>query len=351
MRSSLLLAMLLYAWQAALAAIDYPNTESMSADMVDKQSSWYRACMAAKDAVPPARDLPSDAERHSAATCVPDDLYYDTKHLPHRTDAGWARVRACAFAQDDVGVLMMLYANGYGVKKSPAIAVRFACLLGGAPAEEHSRVFRLSTMDGKGGGTEFDICDDATSGFMAGYCARIEARQRAQNRTRVLAKFSQKLNRRERHAFEQLQTALSAFAQRRGDRETDMMGTARAALAIQASADEYDAFVSLLGKVETGTVDPVDAARVEGLNQQMDQVLREVMLSKAPQFDSSDRIGDTTITKANVVDAQRAWIKYRDAWVKFIEAHRSPGVDPDSLISYLTARRLEQLRSVLEEAQ
>ncbi len=351
MRSSLLLAMLLYVWQAATAAPSYPNTESMPADLVDTQSAWYRACMASKDAVPPAQDLPSDAERQSAAICVPDDLYYDTKHLPHRTDADWARVRACAFAQDEVGVLMMLYANGYGVKRSPAIAVRYACLLGGAAAEEQSRVLHLSMMDGKSDGAEFDICDDATSGFMAGYCARIEDRRRAQNRTKVLAKFSQKLNKRERGAFEQLQTALSAFAQRRGDRETDMTGTARAALAIQASADEYDAFVSLLGKVAGGTLERADPTRVRELDLQMDQVLHEVMLSKAIRADSSDRIGDTTITKVDVAEAQRAWIQYRGAWVEFIETLRSPRVDRDSLISYLTARRLEQLRSVLEEAQ
>ena len=343
--------MLLYVGHTAIAATGYPNTESMLADMVDKQSPWYRACMAAKDAVPPEADLPSDAQRQSAGTCVPDDLYYDTKHLLHRADADWARVRVCAFAQDDVGVLMMLYANGYGVKRNPATAVRFACLLGGAAAEEQSRVLHLSAMDGNGDGAEFDICDDATSGFMAGYCARIEDRRRAQNRTKVLAKFSQKLNKRERGAFEQLQTALSAFAKRRGDRETDMTGTARAALAIQASADEYDAFMSLLGKVAAGTLEKSDPARVRDLDQQMDHVLHEVMLSKAIQADSSYRIGDTTITKVDVAEAQSAWIQYRDAWVQFIETHRSPRVDPDSLISYLTARRLEQLRSVLEEAQ
>ncbi|MCP1174328.1 lysozyme inhibitor LprI family protein [Ralstonia chuxiongensis] len=307
--------------------------------------------MTAKDAVPPTSDLPSDVQRQSAATCVPDDFYYDTKHLPHRTDADWARVRACAFAKDDVGVLMMLYANGYGVKRSPAIAVRFACLLGGAPAEEKMRVFHLSTMDGKDGGAEFDICDDATSGFMAGYCTHIEDRQRAQERAKVLAKYAQKLNGRERSAFEQLQTALSAFAQRRGDSETDMMGTARAALAIQASVDEYDAFMSLLGKVEAGTLEKSDTARVNDLNQEMDRVLHKVRLSKGVEADSSGRIGYTTITKANVVEAQRAWLQYRDAWIHFIGTHRTPDIDTDSLAAHLTTRRVEQLRTLLEEAQ
>lgn len=351
MRTSLLLPILLYAWQAAIAAAGYPNTESMTEDMVDKQSAWYRACMAAKDAVPPASDLPSDAQRQSAATCEPDDLYYDTKHLSHRTDADWARVRACAFVQDDAGVLMMLYANGYGVKRSPATAVRFACLLGGTAAEEQSRVLHLSAMDGKADGSEFDICDDATSGFMAGYCARIEDRWRVQKRTKALAKFSHKLNKRERGAFEQLQKAVYFFAQLRGDGETDMTGTARAALAIQATADENDAFMSLLEKVEAGTLEKSDAATARDLNQQMDQVLHAVMLSKGQPAESSDRIGGTTITKVDVVQAQRAWIQYRDAWVEFIETHRSSHVDPDSLVSYLTARRVEQLRGVLEEAE
>lgn len=307
--------------------------------------------MAAEGAVPPASDLPSDAQRQSAATCVPDDLYYDTKHRTLRTEDDWAQVRACAFAQDDVGVLMMLYANGYGVKKSPTTAVRFACLLGGAGAEEQSRVVHLSTMDGKDGGSEFDICDDATSGFMAGYCAHIEDRQRTQNRNKVLAQFAHQLHGRELGAFEQLQTALSAFAQRRGDSETDMTGTARAALAIQASADEYDAFMSLLGKVEAGTLQRADGAIVRDLNRQMNQTLHEVMSVKGMQTDSPDRIGDTTITRADVAEAQRAWIQYRDAWIHFIGTKRTQHIDPDSLTSYLTTLRVEQLRILREQAQ
>ncbi|CAJ0816544.1 hypothetical protein [Ralstonia flaminis] len=351
MKSRLLFPILLYVWKAAIAATSYPNTEAMTEDMVDKQSAWYRACMAAEGAVPPASDLPSVTQRQSATACVPDDLYYDTKHRPYRTEADWAQVRACAFAQDDVGVLMMLYANGFGVKRSSATAVRLACLLGGAPAEEQSRVVHLSMMDGKDVGSEFDICDDATSGFMAGYCTHIEDRQRTQKRTKVLAHFAHKLNRRELSAFEQLQTALSAFAQRRGDSETDMTGTARAALAIQASADEYDAFMSLLGKVEVGGLQRGDGAKVKDLNRQMSQALHDVMSIKGMQADSPDRIGYTTITRADVVEAQRAWLQYRDAWIHFIGTQRPPHIDPDSLTSYLTTRRVEQLRTLREQAQ
>lgn len=81
MKSRLLLPILLCVWHAAIAATGYPNAEAMSEDTVGKQSAWYLGCMAAKDAIQPPSDLPSDAQRQSAVTCAPDDLYYDTKHL------------------------------------------------------------------------------------------------------------------------------------------------------------------------------------------------------------------------------------------------------------------------------
>ncbi len=249
MKAPLILPTLLCCWHVAIAGTGYPNTEAMG-DMVDKQSDWYRACMAAEHAVPPIADMPSDAQRQSAADCVPDDLYYETKHRPQRSDADWARVRACAFAHDDEEVLMMLYANGFGVQRNPSVAVRFACLFGGAPAEASFRVAHLAGMRDEDSEPAFDICDDITSGFMAGYCENIKDRQRTRDRTEKLARIASRMDAQALGAFEQLQTALSAFAQRHGNSETDMMGTARAALSIQASAEEYDAWMDLLEKVE-----------------------------------------------------------------------------------------------------
>ncbi|WP_459204501.1 hypothetical protein ACQVRV_19440 (plasmid) [Ralstonia pseudosolanacearum] len=349
MKAPLILSTLLCCWHVAIAGTGYPNTEAMG-DLADKQSEWYRACMAAEDALPPIADMPSDAQKRSAADCVPEDLYYDTKHRAQRTDADWARVRACAFAQDDAGVLMMLYANGFGVKKNPPVATRFACLFGGAPAEAIGRVTQLSSMSRENSEPAFDICDAATSGFMAGHCAYIEDRQRTRDRTEKLAQIGSQMDAPAHSAFEQLQTALSAFAQRRGNSETDMMGTARAALSIQASAEEYDAFMSLLEQVESDRLQKVSHAEALQRNRDMHRGLQQVLSAKGQQADAIDRLGYTTITRTGVAESQRAWNAYRDAWMRFART-RHPRIDPDSLAGHLTMRRIEQLRTLLAEVE
>ncbi|MDO3618092.1 hypothetical protein Q3O97_19805 [Ralstonia pseudosolanacearum] len=347
MKAPLILSTLLCCWHMAIAGTGYPNTEAMG-DLADKQSEWYRACMAAEDALPPIADMPSDAQKRSVAGCVPEDLYYDTKHHARRTDSDWARVRACAFAQHDEGVLMMLYANGLGVKKNPLVATRFACLFGGTPAEATGRVAHLRAMGSEDSGPAFDICDDATSGFMAGYCASIEDRQRTRDRTEKLAQIGSRLDARAHSAFEQLQAALSAFAERRGDSETDMTGTARAALSIQASAEEYDAFMGLLEKVESDSLQKVNHSEALERNREMHRSLQQVISSKGPQAGAIDRLGDTTITRTGIAESQRAWNAYRDTWMRFART-RHPRIDPDSLAGHLTTRHIEQLRALLAE--
>lgn len=54
MKAPLILSTLLCCWHMAIAGTGYPNTEAMG-DLADKQSEWYRACMAAEDALPQLR--------------------------------------------------------------------------------------------------------------------------------------------------------------------------------------------------------------------------------------------------------------------------------------------------------
>ena len=73
-------------------------------------------------------------------------------------------------------ILMMLYANGFGVKRNLDLSIRLACAnVGGANAEVEGRVQHLKEMKSDGSDEVFDICDDITSGYMEGMCQSIHS--------------------------------------------------------------------------------------------------------------------------------------------------------------------------------
>jgi hypothetical protein len=95
---------------------DYPNTEWMGGQ-VDRDSDWYKECIRVKDTSPAESDKPSTQISISLSGCIPTDLYYEAKRKLATKNANWVNVKNCAFVKNDDRVLMMLYANGFGVPK------------------------------------------------------------------------------------------------------------------------------------------------------------------------------------------------------------------------------------------
>ena len=73
-------------------------------------------------------------------------------------DNGWPNLFA------GTGMLMTIYANGTGARRNFDIAMKFACELGGAPAEEEGWLAHLQKLKSEWQGQDFSPCDDITSG-------------------------------------------------------------------------------------------------------------------------------------------------------------------------------------------
>jgi hypothetical protein len=150
-----------------LAAPDYPTTQTFGVPF-SKDEAWYRQCMRVEHAVAPA----ADTTRAPSATCDASGLYYRKRSQAVTSPAEWKVVRECASAQGDNAVLMMLYANGFGVPRDTDIAIHYACSLDfAAKAEMEARIAHLA--NGLPAGAVFDQCDDITSGRMGAVCAAI----------------------------------------------------------------------------------------------------------------------------------------------------------------------------------
>jgi len=314
---------------------EYPNSEQ---------------CTRVKGVKPPQTDMPSKQLAASLTDCDPQDLYYSQKGNQHSSEADWDKVRACAFAKNDDAVLMMLYANGFGVKQNPDLAVRYACTAESAPAEMEFRIERLVKIskDGSEKGKIFDQCDEVTSGYMMGHCAQLDEQQGDKDVNKRLGDISSHLNPAQKAAFEKLRSAAFAFAEARGHHETAEMGSMRGSVATQIREDEKNQFLSDLEQIEKGMVPSDTQDQFTALDEQLNQAYQSVM--HAPTTGENEGLNDGEVTKKDVRETQRVWLKYRDAWVAFGQA-RYPSVAPYSWRALLTQRRIKELKELLTEPE
>ena len=298
----------------------------------------------------PEADKPDAATRKALKGCSSEALYYGMG-----VPADPIRARQCAFLELEAAdsadshqrvfsgrvMLMTIYANGVGAKRNLDIAIDQACHLSAAPYEHDGRVKHLAELKAKGWtGNTFSYCDDITSGFAQGVCSDHDARLAAQERTRHLDKLMEKWSAADRQAFTSLQKALDTFIETRGDNEVDLSGSARAAMVISDEEEHRADFTALLERLEQGKGPQASAEEFKAADAELNKVYQGVQ--KYPDED----VAWGTVTKAGIKKTQRAWLKYRDAWVAFART-RHPSITREALSFELTKQRIARLEYFL----
>jgi uncharacterized protein YecT (DUF1311 family) len=329
--------------QAVLAVFALGCSASTFADVVEDEPRCEEFL---KVAIPAA-----DENTSKDASCVAEDLYYG----PAGNGAGADPVaaRACAWRERDAhtdepfggpAILSMLYANGSGVKKNIPLAKRFVCEAGGAPAEVSAR---LDHLDGSPTGSiPYDVCDDVTSGYMAGFCAQREGKIQSHQRDGRLAALMQSWTPDQRAAYTQLRKAADAYFDKSVSEEVDMSGTLRGAMAEGARQALEDGFVAFLQKCENGELPSGTAAEYKKADAELNAAYAHVM--KALKPDENGFTSQGTVKAEGVRRTEVAWIKYRDAWVEFGKV-KYPQVSADAWRKALTDERTEDLREMTFE--
>ncbi|RPH62156.1 MAG: DUF1311 domain-containing protein [Acidobacteria bacterium] len=325
---------------------EYPNIGS---SFWDEDAEWYQRCMRVKETEPPVRDLPTAEATGSLAKCSATDLYYDTLDNPRARIDDWTQVRVCAFATNDTGVLMMLYANGFGVSRDPSIALKYACSTFSALAEMRGRVSYFADQLRDAGtadvGRVFDICDHITSGLGAGECMLIESRRAASRRRARLDHITNDWTEAQKNVLRAAEESLRAFADAHGIEETDYQGTAAAAFAIAAEEDEMELFLADIEKLEGGILPAYDQSQSQRLDDALHDLFESLMQPEV--FNGSNgRLGYTTVAKEGLQKTQTAWLQYRDKWAAFGQA-RYPSVERYAWTAMITERRIKQLEGIL----
>ena len=334
----------LLSWMSAGRAhgAEYPNTEGFGVEL-DRSAGWYARCMEVEHLRPP--EAAGQPDKAGGAACAALDQYYDALVKPAASRDEWARVEACALATNDHAVLMMLYANGFGVPRDLRIALRHACALGGAAAEVEGRVLHLAElMAAPGQGRKkaaFDLCEDITSGYMMGLCASIANRQEERQRARRLAQIASGWEEPQKRALDQVLEALGLFASQRAEWETDLSGTARGALAFEAKSAEMQRFMGDIERFEKGQLPGCTAKQSASVDARLNQAYQSLM--RAAPEDPAEGFP----CKSGLRTSQRAWLRYRDAWVALWRA-RYPKGNLQCLETHLAGRRTLQLQELAE---
>lgn len=300
-----------------------------------------RVCRSLKGTRLPAADRPTAAQLPALKGCDPEALYYGMG-----VPADPVKARQCAYAnrggKDDTSffnahaILMMVYANGKGAPRNLDLAIHLACTFeDAAPAEYEGRINHLLAMKKRGAQaeTDFDLCDDITSGYASGFCAAhdqdIQKIRRAAETQRLLAAWTPA----QRTAFTALEKARDAYIDARVEGEVDVSGTGRAVFMIDAEEGVAEGFLKLLKRLEAGQ--GAGRLTLAATDRELNAVYGRVQGARDPEWG--------TVTKSGIRETQRAWIRYRDAWLAFAR-QKYPAVPQDSLAAALTAERTELLK-------
>lgn len=307
-------------------------------------SSTEAQCQAAaRHAYPAAHRAPASL-LPALANCSPTDLYYGIG-----APADPVRARQCALAavledqpfRADRGVLMMVYANGLGVARDYSLARKAACEAGGAPAELSGRLAHLAELEAgrKGAQARIDVCDDATSGYMGGWCASVSARRAEQARGADFARLTAAWSARDKQALASLEKAARRFADLRSSEEVDLSGTLRGAFVTQEEARQLANFRAAIAGFERGALPKDSAAEHARLDARLNAVYGQLRKLPPSQF--------STVRFAGIQQTQRGWLAYRDAWVAFGKV-KYPRVPADAWRSHFTRERVVMLEGLLK---
>lgn len=300
-------------------------------------------CRKLGDPAPPATDEPTPAQVKALKGCDSEKLYYGEGAAPD-----YVKARLCAFieasgADDQVfggsTILMQVYANGFGARRNLDLAMAYACQIDGAPAESNGRVLHIQALKTKPG--PFDFCDDITSGLAEGYCQSRISDQQAVGREARLEAMRDRLSPAAQALFGPMKKAFDTFVNAHGDGEVDMSGTARAAEDIEEQDRVRDQFSKELDHLLAGHWPPATAADTKVADLQLNLTYHKALAWAAGKKNT------TTVRAADIRTAQRAWLVYRDAFLRFAAA-ASPALSRDAVLTRLTKLRTGQLEEAVD---
>jgi len=316
--------------------------QSQAAEKIQDEAAAAKVCapFANYQPGPAARPTEADRERFGKAPelCINYVYGLDT---PRDVDKG----RRCCLVWGKCNLaLAMIFANGWGVRRDYDAATWFLCRAKEEmrPYEHWDMLGHLREMRTAKAPRDLDYCEYA-QGNVA-WCLYVRQARLARELERRIAKLGRGMDRESRQALARLRRASDALV----DADADVVayesrgGTGAGAASLSATISGHQAFISDL---ETFGRKRAPEASPEAF-QEADRKLNEVYRSwQAGANQPCDPCLPWKSAGEILRDAQRAWIRYRDAWTAFYRL-RWRGAAPPEILDREIQTALTRWRSV-----
>jgi len=355
-RALSLIALAALATQTALSqtapATTGPRPTNVASELFE-EPDWQTVCsQALANPLPPAAAaLAGSASAQPAlvaAQCDEQALYYGFGQSPNYQAALQCAYRHRAYHHDGslqgAGTLAMLYANGHGVTRDYALAIRFACEVGKRAGQNNpERIGRLEALrDGKlPAGTAFDLCDEQMSGAMGAFCSDLSEKQADVGRARRIAAIKAHLSQKAKTIFADLEADENAFEQARIKGEyPGGGGSGSVGFALDDQNKLREQFVINLERFSAGKLPKASPAIRQQARQELDAVCAAALA--VPRDPSTPfTFGNPTVNGLKATQA--AWEKLFRQWMLFVPA-AFPNLSQDAAATELLRLRIHQVR-------
>jgi uncharacterized protein YecT (DUF1311 family) len=240
-------------------------------------------------------------------------------------------------------MLTVLYANGEGVEQNKALAWRFACESG----LEGSGQKDILELPNKPHVTEnekkFKYCGEVRTTMEIGFCAAWDSEIQDQVRLNSIRTLSADWPTTQKNALFDLVNADDVYSTVHARGEIDLSGSGRAVWQLNAEWLLRERFVAALSAAEKGQLPGGTAADFASADTALNRIYKKAILVA-----EAGKSGYGAVQPEGIGDAERAWLKYRDAWSAFAKL-RYPTCDPNAWLTLLTNDRIAVLEDTFCE--
>jgi uncharacterized protein YecT (DUF1311 family) len=179
---------------------------------------------------------------------------------------------------------------------------------------------------------------------MGTVCAGIDEWRTKRVREARLDRMAHGLSESGKTAFNKLRVAAEHYA-KAGSAEMDRRGTAAPGLALQRQGRLREQFMQAALDMGNGRLSPSTPTQFSASDSELNASYQALMAAPSKQEGWPERIGDSTISRTDVRNAERLWLAYRGAFVAF-QKQLSSGSDTNAIKTLLTIQRRAELDDI-----
>jgi len=240
-------------------------------------------------------------------------------------------------------MLTVLYANGEGVEQNKALALRFACESGLEDSGQKDILELPNKPHVAENEKKFKYCDEVQTTLEIGFCAAWDSEIQDQARLNSIRMLSADWPATQKNALFDLVKADDVYAKAHARGEIDLSGSGRAVWQLDAEWLLHERFVTALKAIENGQLPRGTAADFARADTTLNRIYKKAILVA-----EAGKSGYGAVQPEGIRDAERAWLKYRDAWIAFAKL-RYPTCDPNAWLTLLTNDRIAVLEDTFSE--